>query len=469
MARLTLVRVNSRSGVHPFLEETNVSGVFPPLGLAYLAASARQSGHPASIIDGYANDLTSGELVDAVLRVRPDVVGFTCTTFDWPLVAAVARRLRERRPGLRIFIGGPQLSLYPDECMTETAVDAAVVGEGDRTLVELLDRVDAGEDLAGVAGTLVRQGDEVVRGPTAAPIEDLDALPMPAVDLLPLDRYRALDLPSPFVSMVTSRGCPFRCRYCSQVYVGGTYRAHGVDRVLDEVQRAVTRFGAREIVFFDETFTMRREWVLELCEGILERGLTISWDVRTRVDRLDDAVLAAMAEAGCSSVHVGIETGTPRVQALMNKNLRLDGVTRALRAARAAGLRTRGYFMLGYPGETADEMEQTIQLSLDLPLDWASYTLTLALPGTGIYEDALEQGVIPHDYWREYTLGRVHEHPGYFTSAGLDERQLEALLAGAYRRFYLRPHILGRNSMSPSLWRELPTALRTLWETQKKR
>lgn len=466
MARLTLVRVNTRSGAHPFLDETNVSGIYPPLGVAYLAAAARDAGHPASVIDAYANNLTRRELLDAVARVQPDVVGLTCTTFDWPLVAELARELRRERPQLRIWIGGPQLSLYPHECMAEQAVDLAVVGEGDEVVVELLARVDAGEDLAGVAGTIVRVGDELVRGPQREPIADLDGLAMPALDVLPLARYRSLDLPAPFASMVTSRGCPFRCRYCSQVYVGGRYRSHSASRVVDEMARAQQSFGAREIVFFDETFTMERDWVLSLCEDILRRGLVVPWNVRTRVDRLDGDVLAAMAEAGCCSVHVGIETGSPRVQRLMNKNLRLDGVSRALAAARDAGLETRGYFMLGYPGETVEEMEQTIQLSLDLPLDWASYTLTLALPGTGIYEDALADGTIPHDYWREYTLGRVSEHPGYFTGAGLDQAQLEALLARAYRSFYLRPHLLGRKAATPRLWRELPSIARTLWETR---
>jgi len=465
MARLTLVRVNGRSGAHPFLDETNVSGVYPPLGVAYLAAAARAAGHPVSVIDAYANNLTHAELLDAIERVRPDVVGVTCTTFDWPLAAELARGLRRMRSDLRIWIGGPQLSLYPDECMTEMAVDLAVVGEGDELLVELLNRVDSGAELASVAGTIVRQGDELVHGPPRDPIGELDGLSMPALDLLPLSRYRSLDLPTPFASMVTSRGCPFRCRYCSQVYVGGRYRAHGVTRVVDEMARAQQQLGAREIVFFDETFTMDHPWVLSLCEAILARGLVIPWNVRTRVDRLDEDVLAAMAEAGCCSVHVGIETGSPRVQRLMNKNLRLDGVTRALEAARAAGMETRGYFMLGYPGETVEEMEQTIQLSLDLPLDWASYTLTLALPGTGIYEDALEAGVIPHDYWRDYTLGRVSSHPGYFTGAGLCEAELEALLTRAYRRFYLRPHLLGRKATTPRLWRDLPTVARTLKET----
>ena len=464
--RLALVRVNERAGVHPFLRETNVSGIYPPLGIAYLAASARRAGHAASIVDAHALALDHAGVVRVLKNIDPDVVGLTSTTFNWPVVSEVARRIRQANPGLPIWVGGPQLSLYPDECMTEAAIDAAVIGEGDETIVEILDRLAAEEDLAGIAGTIVRQGDALVRGDERAPTADLDGLPLPALDLLPLGRYQSLDLPTPFVSMVTSRGCPFRCRYCSQVYVGGTYRAHGPERVVAEMVRAVRDLHAREIVFFDETFTLHSDWVQSVCEGVLEADLDVPWNVRTRVDRLDGETLLAMREAGCCSIHVGIETGSARVQRLMNKNLDLAGIGDALATARHLGIETRGYFMLGYPGESRDEIEQTVQLSLDLPLDWASFTITSPLPGTGIYEDALENGAFEVDYWREYTLGRVAEPPGYFTGGDLSAVDLEGLLSDAYRRFYLRPSLLRRKAGMPRLWQALPSIGRTLWETR---
>ena len=240
--RLTLIRVNERHGVHPFLKETNVTGVYPPLGVTYLAAAARAAGFPASILDAHALNLSHERLIQLLGRVGPSVVGITSTTFNWPVVADLARRIRAAFPELQIWVGGPQLSLFADECMASTAgvVDLAVVGEGDETLVELLQRLRAGDELHGTPGAITRGPDgELLRGPPARVIKDLDSLPLPAMDLLPMGRYRALSLPTPFVSMVTSRGCPFRCRYCSQVYVGGVYREHGAARVLEEVRRAV--------------------------------------------------------------------------------------------------------------------------------------------------------------------------------------------------------------------------------------
>ncbi len=462
--RLVLIRVNERYGVHPFLREDNVSGVYPPLGIAYLAGAARAAGFAARLIDAHAENLSRVQIVRRIRSFGATVVGITSTTFNWPVVASLARDVRQVLPEVQIWVGGPQLSLYPDECMTVEAIDAAVIGEGDRVVVEMLQRLHDGEALDGLPGTLVRAGDDLVRGPERPPIEDLDALPLPDLDLLPLDRYRALTLPSPFTTMITSRGCPFRCRYCSQVYVGGTYRQHGVERILREMDRAIHRYGAREIVFFDETFTLKRQRVLDLCQAIVDRGWDVRWNVRTRIDRVDDEVLAALKEAGCVGIHVGIEAGTHRVQALMNKNLRLDGLAAALEGARRVGLETRGYFMLGFPGETREEIERTIDLACSLPLDWASFTITQPAPCTGIYLDALADGTFERDYWREYTLGIAADPPGYFTSPGLDTAELERLLRRAYRRFYLRPSLVVRKAASARLWRELPSSLRTMAE-----
>ena len=463
--RLTLVRVNERQGVHPFLTEANVSGIYPPLGVAYLAAAARRAGFPVSIIEAHAQGLSHEQVARAIGHIRPDVVGITSTTFNWPVVADLVRAVRRTSAKVQLWVGGPQLSLYPDQCMVEGSVDAAVVGEGDETIVELLTRLQQGEELAGVPGTLVRQGDQLVRGPAREPIAELDTLALPAIDLLPLHRYRSLTLPTPYVSMTTTRGCPYRCRYCSQVYVGGTYREHGVDRVVAEMNRAVDDFGAKEIVFFDETFSLSRRRTMALCEAILARGPRVRWNVRTRADLLPDELLAAMADAGCCSIHVGIEAGTERVRKLMNKKLDLPKARRALAEARRLGIETRGYFMLGYPGETREEMEQTMRLARDLPLDWASFSITQPMPRTGIYDDLLAQGPEQGDYWRDYTLLKLSRPPGYFESEGLDAGQLEALLRQAYRGFYLRPSALGGKLGNPRLWKELPSIVATLLET----
>ncbi len=458
--KTALIRVTERAGVHPFLRETNVTGVYPALGIAYLAAAARRAGSEVQLLDAHAENLSHPQVVERTSAFHPRFIGLTSTTFNWPVVAQLAVQLRHALPESIIAVGGPQLSLYPKECLAEKAIDIAVIGEGDDTIVEILERIGAGDDLAGVPGTVVRSGSELIRGSDRPPIADLDRLPMPALDLLPFDRYRSLTLPRPFVSMVTSRGCPFHCRFCSQTYVGGCHREHGVDRVLEEIGRALEITKAREIVFFDETFTLSRDRVLAICEGMLERGYRTDFNIRTRADLLDDDILEALAEAGCASIHVGIEAGSDRIRNLMNKRLDLDKGVRALERARRLGMETRGYFMLGYPSETREEMEETIRAACDLPLDWASFTITSALPGTDIYTDARETGRYTEDYWREYSLQNFSGPPGYASTDFTDE-ELETILKRAYRRFYLRPRSTLAKVANRRLWRRLPSTLMT--------
>ena len=461
---LMLIRVNARRGTHPLLRESNVTGLYPPLGLAYLAAAARARGYTTSIVDAHALDLSPQDLARMAATRRPDVIGFTATTFDWPLVQETARSVHRAAPQALILAGGPQLSLYPEECLEEESVDAAVVGEGDEAITEILDRTAAGASLDGISGIVLRRGREIHREAERKPLRNLDALPMPAIDLLPRHRYRAITVSSPFMTMVTSRGCPFRCRYCSQRYVGGAYREHGAQRVVAEMARAVRVFGAREIVFFDETFTVNRDRVLEICRGIRDAGLSTRWNVRTRPDLLDGELLAAMHEGGCASIHVGTEAGSERVRRRMGRDLDEAKAARSLGEARRIGMESRGYFMIGLPGETLAEIESTVRLACELPLDWASFTIATPLPGTEIYEEAVRSGRFAGDCWKDYTRGLATGPPVYFVSEAYDTERLEDLLRRAYMRFYLRPRRIAATLSRTRLWRMLPGTLRTLLE-----
>ena len=228
------------------------------------------------------------------------------------------------------------------------------------------------------------------------------------------------------------------------------------------MERAVTRFGAKEIVFFDETFAVNKQRLFDICDGIIQRGIRTAWNIRTRVDILDEKMLKTMHRAGCRSLHVGIESGAPRIQKLMKKNLDLQRVADSLSLARRLGMETRGYFMIGFPGETLDEIESTIRFSTMLPLDWASFTITTPHPATDIYFEGRKEGRFDGDYWEKYTLGKVNVPPGYFTCGQYDQKKLEELLDTAYRRFYLRPGLVMSKLFRPRLWKELPDIVRTI-------
>ena len=428
---------DSRSG------ETNITGCYPPLGLAYVAASLREAGHEPVVLDAEAMGWGSAE---AAARIPADAgwIGFTSTTTAWPVVREAAAEVRRRFPDTPMIVGGPQVTAFPEETLAASVFDAGVMGDGERTAVAICERLAAGRDLAGLPGCVARSNGSIRAALPIPWVEDLDSLPLPALDLLPMDRYRSVLVDEPFVTMIASRGCPYRCDFCSQIYDGDALRPRSPEAVVDEMARAVDRFGAREIVLFDETFGARRKAALRVCELIRERGLRVRWNARTRIDLVDRELLAAMRAAGCHTLHLGIESGTDRVLKLMNKRITTAQVRDAVRLARDLGFRTHGYFMIGYPGETRAEIDATLRFSRGLGLDWASYTITLPHPRTPLGDRALRDGVLRPDYWTDHIHGRRPADELYFVSAECPAAHLKKAKRAAYLRFYLRPGILAR-------------------------
>jgi radical SAM superfamily enzyme YgiQ (UPF0313 family) len=440
--KIVLIRARGESG-----RETNVTGVYPPLGLAYLAAAVRRPGRDLVILDAEALGVPDPDL-PAAIPAEAAILGVTATTLAWPAVRRLSAALAARFPRAVLVAGGPQLTAFPEDSLAASAFHAAVVGEGETSFADLVARVESGRPFDDVPGCAVRLPDGGVRVNRPIPwIEDLDALPFPALDLLPMSRYRSVMVREPFTTLVTARGCPFRCAFCSQVYSGDRWRARSPKNIVDEMERHVREFGAREIIFFDETFGVRRDDALEVCALIRERNLRVRWNARTRLDVLEPGLLRAMRQAGCYALHLGVESGSQRILDLMNKNTTLAKIEEAARLARNAGFSLHGYFMLAYPGETPAESEATLALARRLPLDWASFTLTIPNPATPLSELARRTGCVRDDFWQQYTRGTGPERIPLFVPAGGSEAALRRLKARAYARFYLRPATLARDAV----------------------
>jgi radical SAM superfamily enzyme YgiQ (UPF0313 family) len=463
MSGIRTVLIRCRADDSP--RETNVSGCYPPLGLAYLAAVLRAAGHSVSIVDAEVYSLTRAELV---ARLPPDatLVGFTSTTLLWPSVRLTAAAVRRAMPRATLVVGGPQVIAFPEDTLASSVFNAGVIGDGEATIVEIAARLAAHAPITDVPGCVIRddQGGIRVNGP-ARWVEDLDSLPLPAIDLLPVARYRSILARDPFVTMITSRGCPYRCTFCSQIYTGPRLRTRSPAGIIVEMERAVKEYGAREIILFDETFGVKRDEALQLCALIRERGLTVRWSARTRIDVLDAELLSAMRRAGCYFLHLGIESGSQRVLDLMQKRITLDEASRVVRMARELGFFVHGYFMLGYPGETRRETAATTGFSRRLGLDVASYTIAIPNPRTPLYDDAVRQGYIAADFWREYTFGRISTEIPLLATRECPAGFLRRAARMAYLRFFLRPAIVARNIRflkESGNWRQVWYAFR-LW------
>lgn len=459
--KIVLVRCGAGDGPR----ETNVTGCYPPLGLAYVAAALRAAGYDVEILDAEALQVKSNELPG---RIPADagIIGFTSTTLGWPGVRKTAARARSSFPDSLLVIGGPHVTAFPEDTLEASVFDVGVVGDGEKAMVSIADHHERGAPMNAIAGCVTRMDDGSIRANLPPSwIEHLDSLPFPALDILPMDRYRSVMVKEPFVTMVTSRGCPYRCNFCSQIYGGNTLRTRSPASIVDEMEEAVTRYRAEEIILFDETFGVKKSDALTVCSLIRERKLDIRWSARTRIDVIDEELLKAMRGAGCYALHLGVESGTDRILRAMNKKITVEQVRNVADMAHRLGFRLHAYFMIGYPDETRGEIAETLRLSRQLNLDWASYTITIPNPHTPLLEEAVKQGLLKPDFWRDYTFGNVSLDIPFFASDRCPESYLKRAKRAAYLRFYLRPGTLFRNLaffVETGGWRRLWTAFR-LW------
>ena len=447
-----LINWGQEENIRPFSPKAERTlQVYPALGLGYLAAYLKSRDFPVKILDAAALGLDDDGLSAAIGNSGAGVVGITATTVGWHRAARAAEIARKALPGAFLVAGGPQLTLFPGESLKASVFDGAVIGDGEETLLEIVDRLSRGDDVLSVEGAAFRQGNEIRVNPPRPWIEDLSALPHPDVSELPRDRYRCLTVKQPFYTMITSRGCPYHCGFCSQACCGDRVRFRSPADVVGEMEFYVNKMGARELVIFDETFTLDRDRVMEICQRITRADLDFRWNVRTRVDTVDQAILTSMKNAGCHSLHMGVESGSPRILKLMNKGITLKQVQDAFAAARRLGFVTRGYFMIGYLDEDRETYRQTLELALKLPLDWASFSITVPLPGTDLFRRAVERGLVARDHWLRHTRLEPVEMP-YIKSPHWSRQQIEEMLREAFKRFYLRPsYALGRLSRPGTL------------------
>jgi len=420
--------------------------LLPHIGLAYVAAAVRAAGHTTHVVDGLAEGLSVAAMVARARAFEPDVVAFTANSTQMADAAHTATAMRAALPHAVTILGGYHLSPIPVETLRAFPMfDAGIFGEGEQSLVELLDQLDEGDGLAALPGVCARRGDEVVAGPTRPTVVDLDVLPMPAYDLFPVERYygaytrgrrRSLGL-------TTARGCPYRCIFC-QNPGGIKYRKRSIDAVMDEIELDVSRYGAEFLYLTDETFTLDRGRAVAFCEGMLQRGLArrISWFCETRVDAVDQELVRLLKRAGCFALFYGVESGNQETLDLSKKRIAKQEAIAAVRWAREAGIFTHTNYIFGNPFETRQKILETIHFAVEVDSDASGFSIMVPYAGTEILRMAREgYGGLrllsedPRDYGK--VLG------GALEVEGLPRHKLEGLQFYAYARFYLRPRKIG--------------------------
>jgi len=434
-------------------------GYNPPLGILYVAAHAREhTSHKISVIDAVVEELDYPGLKARIAAARPDVVGVTTTTFTLVDAVHTIRAVKEISPDIRVVLGGPHPYIYPEESINLPGVDFLVIGEGERPFTQLLDNINDASALRNVKGLVFRDGNELVNTGMPELVDDLDTLPFPARDLTPYMKYYSLIARTqPVTTMITSRGCPYRCLFCDRPHLGKRFRARSARNVVDEMEGCVG-LGISEFLIYDDTFTVNKQRVFDVCREIGERGLKIGWDVRARVDTVTPEMLKAMKDAGCDRIHYGVEAGTPEVIETLRKGITIEQVRNVFRETKAAGISTLAYFMIGSPGETRAQIGESMRLARELDPDYLHLSITTPFPETDLYRMGFDRGIFDVDYWRKFAADPTTDFVPRVWEENLSRDELIMMLHAGYKDFYLRPGYI---------WKRLK-ALRSLSDLRSK-
>ncbi len=437
-----------------FRPYNRTSMLIPNHGLGYLAAALRNSGYDVELTDCIRERMTH-EMFAEFIRDREDLlIGVQVFTFDLNSTAQHLKTIRVRFPDVPICLGGPHPSAMPEQTLKDfPEADFVFNGEADRSLPALAEKIAGGaapgrEDFSGIANLVWRRNGEFVHNEREV-IEDLDSLGMPAWDLIdplsyPLAPQGTFLKKVPFAPIIVTRGCPFKCTFCAGYIIGGRrLRSRSVENVIDEIEYLVKNYGIKEIHIQDDNFTFYRDFVVNFCQSLLKKNLGIVWACPNgvRLDTLDEEVLRLMEDSGCWSIAVGIESGSQRILKLMKKNLTLDKVREKLALIRkTTRIRVTGFFILGYPSETPEEMKKTVDFSLKLDIDKVNFGILMPLPGTEVTRLLQKKGLLGDDIdW-----SRMSEYRSPYTPPGFTEKSFRKIFQKAFFRFYFRPHIIYR-------------------------
>ncbi len=415
-----------------------VAGI--PIGLALLAAIAESKGHRARILDVGLEENPDQSLTRAFESGRWDVAGLSCMSVEFLGGLETAQSIRKLSPGTHIIFGGQHPTIMPELAMKAECIDSTCLGEGEAVWSDFLDRMAAGQGLDELPGLWYRREGEVIRNPSRTTFVDIDAVPMPAYHLLDIERYFNIDfvrfptVDRRAIQIFTSRGCPYRCIYCHDLF-GKRFRGRKPELVWQEIRHLHDAYGIREFMIEDDIFNMDLERAKRICDLAIASGLKLGFQFGNgvRLERFDEELMQKLALAGTHHMAIAIESASDRVQKLIRKNLRLSGLNHVLGWARRYGIETLGFFMLGFPGETVAEINQTIKFACNSRFDEALFSIATPYAGTELNDlvrasGSYEGGHDIHDEWEGVLRIRSEEW---------DQRKLKRLQRKAYFLFFL--------------------------------
>ena len=423
----------------------------PPLGIAYIAASLRKAGFDVEILDPSFEGKQYA--VERIKKPDYDIIGFSCFTMNYNASRELADLAKKANKNVLRVFGGPHVIVEPEKTIKDREVDAICLGEGETTFVELARALKEGRPLQSVSGVWFKKNGKIVRNPVRTMICNLDELPFPARDLLPMEKYlnaklgrAAWAVKQPSTTLMVGRGCPFDCTYCStKLIFGKSVRLRSPKNVVDEIGQLTEDYGVRGIAFVDDTFTINKKAVEAICEELIGRKISIEWACNSRIDTISPELLRIMKKAGCTYITFGVESGNQGVlDKFIKKGIKLDKVEDVFRWTKQAGIKTGAYFLLGIPGETLENMQETIDFAIKVNPDVVNFNMVRPLPKTEIYYLAEKFGKVTARGWDDFNF----DAKPIFESRDWTSKQVEEMYHKAYRSFYFRPSFMAKQLLS---------------------
>ena len=422
---------------YPFYAKgTNEATMYPPLGLAYIAASLEKHGVVCTIIDAHVLKLNHHAIHRIVKSFKPDLIGITSNIVSADEAIALGAYLRKKFPTTLLVYGGPYATAESAFMLKKTHADIVVVGEGEETIVDIIKHPN---NLPSILGISYRKGTIIRHTPPRPLVADLDSIPFPAYHLLPpFSSYSSRSRATPIGVILTTRGCPYSCIYCNKNIFGKTFRMRSPSNILTEMELLTGRYGVRQIDVLDDNFTLNTEQAETVLDGIIQRKIKVLLNFQNgvRADRLTPRLVKKMKQAGTYKAGIGIESGDPAIQKIIKKSLSLPKVIKAANMLRREGIVVVGFFMMGIPGETGKTIQKTIDFAKKVNPHIAVFSVAIPLPQTELYDIIKRDGTMIADHGT--TTGFFSDHLR-FEIGEVNETLIRTYVSIAYKSFYLRP------------------------------
>lgn len=431
--------------------------VTPPLNLMYLAEVINREGCYARILDAYVLNISNLDITGSVNKFRPDAILIPLYSKDLLIVYNLTFELKKQNPNIIIILGGHHASNMPDAVLTEfSQVDYILRGEAEQSIVNLLRLINkGGKDLSKIRGLSYRKGRKHVHNKDQSPIANLDDIPIPSRDLIVRKKYYSkLSKENPLGMIITSRGCPFSCSFCSKIY--NSYRARSPENIVTELQE-ILNDGAKSIEIYDDSFTLNKKRCFKIINLIKKEKMDFECRVRTRADCVDVELLRKLKSINCTTISYGVESGNQNVLALNNKKLKTNQIKKAFSITHKMKINTLGFFLIGFPQDTPRTIEDTIDFAKKLNPKYATFTVIRPFPGTKIYMEAKKNCTLMGDWSINQST------PWVKLSWTKSVKDLDMYVYKAYHKFYYRPKFVlhfFKNTIENRNWTQLYYALK---------